>query len=173
MHEPVLVPAGILQKQSMLQDICLLQMPPQKGLMAAWFRNWRAETVPAKRTAVTIVARNVDLIIFLPMIAPGQWQRWTTVGSFAPSYFVEGLRPGGSLTQPPVVAPSGIQQKQGPLQATVALQVPRQKVIAVGWLRSTRAETVPAKRTAVTMVASNVGFIILPMIALLSNYRAG
>jgi len=30
MHEPDLLPAGMLQKQLMLQAICLLQMPPQK-----------------------------------------------------------------------------------------------------------------------------------------------
>jgi hypothetical protein len=70
MHDPVLVPAGMLQKQSMLQDMCLLQMPPQKGLVAEGFRNWRAETVPAQTTAMTTVANNVDLIIFLPMITP-------------------------------------------------------------------------------------------------------
>jgi hypothetical protein len=63
MHEPDLLPAGMLQKQLMLQAICLLQMPPQKTVEPGVFRNWRAETVPAQRTAVTMVAKN----IFLPM----------------------------------------------------------------------------------------------------------
>jgi hypothetical protein len=46
------------------------QDPRQAEKPFASVRNWRAETVPAKRTAVIIVASNVDLIIFLPMIAP-------------------------------------------------------------------------------------------------------
>jgi hypothetical protein len=39
MHEPDLVPAGMLQKQSMLQDMCLLQMPPQKTVEPGLLRN--------------------------------------------------------------------------------------------------------------------------------------
>jgi hypothetical protein len=72
MHEPVLSLAGMRQKQLMLQDICLLQMPPQKGLVAAWLRNCRAETVAAPRTTITIVTRNVVLNFFIVRRAPLQ-----------------------------------------------------------------------------------------------------
>lgn len=46
-----------------------LQLPPQAKAFGS-ARNWLAETVPAQRTPVTIVASSVDLIIFLRMIAP-------------------------------------------------------------------------------------------------------
>ena len=56
------------QKQPVAQGWVELQLPPQAKLFGS-FRNWRAETVPAQTTAMTMVANNVDLTIFLPMIA--------------------------------------------------------------------------------------------------------
>jgi len=46
----------------------LLQLPLQAAKPLLLVRSWRAETVPAHKTVTTIVASNVDLIIFLPMI---------------------------------------------------------------------------------------------------------
>jgi len=45
----------------------LPQKPRQVVVWKDW-RNWRAETVPAKRTAATIAVRIVFLIVLLPMI---------------------------------------------------------------------------------------------------------
>lgn len=56
--------------QPLEQGCVLLQLPLQAAKPFVSVRNWRAETVPAQRTAVTIVASSVDLIIFLRMIAP-------------------------------------------------------------------------------------------------------
>ena len=57
------------QKQLLEQGWVALQVPLQAKPLGS-LRNCRAETVPAKRTAMIMVANNVDLIIFLPMIAP-------------------------------------------------------------------------------------------------------
>lgn len=54
--------------QPVEQGCVLLQLPLQAAKPLASVRNWRAETVPTQRTAVTIVASNVDLITFLLMI---------------------------------------------------------------------------------------------------------
>ena len=56
------------QKQPVAHGCVELQLPPQVKPFGS-FRNWRAETVPAQTTAMTMVANNVDLTIFLPMIA--------------------------------------------------------------------------------------------------------
>jgi hypothetical protein len=56
--------------QPVAQGCTLLQLPLQAANPLLSVRNWRAETVPAQRTAVTVAASNVDLIIFLLMIAP-------------------------------------------------------------------------------------------------------
>jgi len=56
------------QKQPVAQGWVELQLPPQAKPFGS-LRNWRAETVPAQTTAMTMVANNVDLTIFLPMIA--------------------------------------------------------------------------------------------------------
>jgi hypothetical protein len=59
----------------------LLQLPLHAPKPLVSVRNWRAETVPAKRTAVTIVANNADLTNLLAMIVPYQTeQRWTMAG---------------------------------------------------------------------------------------------
>jgi hypothetical protein len=63
--------------------------------------------------------------------------------------------------------------EQGPLHGWVALQRPLQTPISLALLCSCRAETVPAKRTAVTIAASNVGLIFLLIVALLSVIRTG
>jgi len=59
-------------------------------------------------------------------------------------------------------------QEQAPLHGWVALQRPLQTPIRPALLCSCRAETVPAKRTAVTIAASNVGLIFLLTVVLLS-----
>jgi hypothetical protein len=83
MHEPNLSLAGMEQKQSMLQGDCLLQMPPQKKLVAAWLRNCRAETVPAQRAAATIVARNTVLIVFIISRALPGMAFWLTASAWS------------------------------------------------------------------------------------------
>ena len=54
-------------------------------------------------------------------------------------------------------------QEQAPLHGWVALQRPLHTPIRPALLCSCRAETVPAKRTVVTITASNAGLIFLPM----------
>jgi hypothetical protein len=61
---------------------------------------------------------------------------------------------GGSETHDPRVVPFIWTQEQGPLHGWVALQRPLQTPISLALLCSCRAETVPAKRTAVTIAAS-------------------
>jgi hypothetical protein len=56
------------QMQPVLQGLVALQPPPQLANPLVSVRSCRAETVPAHRTAVTITARNVFFIVFLPMI---------------------------------------------------------------------------------------------------------
>ena len=72
---------------------------------------------------------------------------------------------GGSETQDPSVAPFICTQEHAPLHGCVALQRPLQTPISPAFLCSCRAETVPAKRTAVTIPASNVGLIFLLTVA--------
>jgi hypothetical protein len=90
------------------------------------------------------------------------------------SYLAGDCSPVGCNEQNPTVDSRGKAQMQPLEQGCVALQAPRQAAKPFASARNWRAETVPAKRTAVTTVASNVGFMnFLLMIALLSNYRAG
>lgn len=84
-----------------------------------------------------------------------------------PNYFFGGLRGPGSLTHPPVV-PVSIWQMHAPLQGMVALQVPLHTGSRLVGVRSCRAETVPAQRTAVAIAARNVFLIVLLMILFLS-----
>ena len=59
-------------------------------------------------------------------------------------------------------------QEHAPLHGWMALQRPLQMPIRLALSCSCRAETVPAHKAAMTIAASNVGLIILFMIALLS-----
>jgi hypothetical protein len=56
------------QKQPLAQGWVALQEPPQVNPLVP-LRNWRAETVPAHRTAAAIPARMMFLIV-LPMVRP-------------------------------------------------------------------------------------------------------
>jgi hypothetical protein len=79
------------------------------------------------------------------------------------NYFFGGLSGPGSLTHPPVV-PVRISQMQAPLQCTVVLHAPLQTGSKLADVRSCRAETVPAQRTAPAIAARNVLLILLLMI---------
>jgi hypothetical protein len=90
------------------------------------------------------------------------------------NYFFGGLSGPGSLTHPPVV-PVRISQIQPPLQCTVVLHAPLQTGSKLAGVRSCRAETVPAQRTAVAIAASNVFLIVLfmvhsPFISVIASY---
>jgi hypothetical protein len=56
--------------QPVLQGLFAPQLPPQVAEVFASMRNWRAETVPAQRTAVTMAASDMDLIVLIFMISP-------------------------------------------------------------------------------------------------------
>jgi hypothetical protein len=58
--------SGKAQMQPLLQGLFAPQLPPHEKPFGS-LRNWRAETVPAQRTAVTMAASNVDLIAFIFM----------------------------------------------------------------------------------------------------------
>jgi hypothetical protein len=162
-QNPVVDSSGKAQMQPVEQGCTLLQLPLQPAKPLLSVLSWRADTVPAHRTAVTIAARNVDLTIFLLMIAPssicnaGQCPRVHSAGFFG------GLTGPGSLTHAPEV-PLKIWQMQAPLQGFVALHVPVQAGSRLADVRSCRAETVPAQRTAVAMAARNVFLIVLLII---------
>jgi hypothetical protein len=68
-QNPVVDSRGKAQMQPLEQGCVLLQAPRQAAKPFASVRNWRAETVPAKRTAVTNVASNVFLMNFLFMLS--------------------------------------------------------------------------------------------------------
>jgi hypothetical protein len=159
-QNPVVDSSGKAQMQPVEQGCTLLQLPLQAAKPLLSVLSWRADTVPAHRTAVTIAARNVDLTIFLLMIAPcsicnaGQCSRVHSTGFFG------GLTGPGSLTHAPEV-PLKIWQMQAPLQGFVALHVPVHAGSRLADVRSCRAETVPAQRTAVAMAARNVFLIVL------------
>jgi hypothetical protein len=141
-----------------------LQTPIALGV----FRNCRAETVPAHKTPLTSAARNAVLIIFVPMIALLHDVGWRQANC---GYFAVGRSGPGSLTHPPVV-PLKIWQMQAPLQGLVALHVPLQNGSKLDGVRSCRAETVPAQRTAVASAARNVFLIVLLMIHSSFQYQA-
>jgi hypothetical protein len=69
-QNPIVDSRGKAQMQPLEHCCPLVHAPLQAAIPLVLARNWRAETVPAQRTAVTIAASNVDLIIFLPMIIP-------------------------------------------------------------------------------------------------------
>jgi len=150
--------------QPVAHGCTLLQLPLHAAKPLLSVRNWRADTVPAHSTAVTIAVMNVDLSIFLPMIAPSsngdteQCPRGVhSIGFFG------GFTGPGSLTHAPDV-PLKIWQMQAPLQGFVALQVPVQVGSRLDFFCNWRAETVPAQRTAVTMAIKNVFLIVFLII---------
>lgn len=88
--------------QPVEQGCTLLQLPLQAAKLLPSVLNWRAETVPAHRTAVTIAARNVDLTIFLLMIAPYTMTTLDNAGLYS-ICFAGGLTGPGSFTHAPEV----------------------------------------------------------------------
>jgi hypothetical protein len=166
--------SGKAQMQPVEQGCTLLQLPLQAAKPLLSVLSWRADTVPAHRTAVTIAARNVDLTIFLLMIAPcsicnaGQCSRVHSTGFFG------GLTGPGSLTHAPEV-PLKIWQMQAPLQGFVALHVPVQAGSRLADVRSCRAETVPAQRTPMASAVKNIDliFMISPLLIRTERSRSG
>lgn len=72
------------QKQPAVQGWVELQLPPQVAEPFASLRNCRAETVPAQRTAVTIVENNTVFIVLCMQLSflttlnycPGARESW-------------------------------------------------------------------------------------------------
>lgn len=89
-QNPVVASSGKAQMQPVEQGCTLLQLPLQAAKPLVSVLSWRADTVPAHRTAVMIAARNVDLTIFFLMIAPFRFatlsicKRWTMSREFIP-----------------------------------------------------------------------------------------
>jgi hypothetical protein len=84
-QKPVVDSRGKAQMQPVAHGCTLLQLPLQAAKLLLSLRSWRAETVPAHSTAVIMAARNVDLSIFLRMIAPSAMTkldnaRWSFYG---------------------------------------------------------------------------------------------
>ncbi len=77
-HVPVVNPGERTHAQPrMLGQANFLPQKPRQVVVWKDWRNWRAETVPAQRTAATIAVRIVFLIVLPPMIRtfPLQAQR--------------------------------------------------------------------------------------------------
>src|SRR4051794_38631347 len=123
--------------------------------------NCRAETVPAHRTVIIRAAKSVALL-FLPMLVPFE-KKHRTPRHPLPNYFTGFLTGPGSLTHPPVV-PVRISQMQAPLQCTVVLHAPLQTGSRLACVRSCRAETVPAQRTAAAIPVKIMFLIVLPIV---------
>lgn len=153
--------------QPLEQGCVLLQAPRQAAKPLLSVRNWRAETVPAQRTAITNVVSNVVLMNFLFILSLVCNFAWPEVRNLESSYFA-GLNAGGRMHEPDLV-PAGMLQKQSMLQDMCLLQMPPQKGLVVAWLCNCRAETVPADRTAVTNVTSNV--FLMNFLFILSRFQ--
>jgi hypothetical protein len=69
-QDPVVDSRGKAQTQVPEQGLTTLQEPWQAATAFTPVRNCRAESVPAQRAAVTIVARNTVLIVFIISCAP-------------------------------------------------------------------------------------------------------
>jgi len=94
------------------------------------------------------------------------------MGISCSSYFFGGLTGPGSLTHAPEV-PVNIWQMQPPLQGTVALHVPLQTGSKLVGVRSCRAETVPAQRTAMIIAANEKFWMAFLMMCPSFNYKSG
>lgn len=160
-QDPRVAPFMCTQEHAPLHGWVALQRPLQTPITPGCLCNCRAETVPAHRTVITSAAKNAALI-FLPMIR-SPFRRKDGGRHSLPSYFFGGLSGPGSRTHPPVV-PVRISQMQAPLQCTVALHAPLQTGSRLAGVRSCRAETVPAQRTAMAIAARNVFLIVLLMV---------
>jgi hypothetical protein len=168
-QKPVIDSSGKAQMQPLLQGLFAPQLPPQANPLAL-LRNCRAESAPALRTAVIIAASNVFLITFLLMIfiplipVAGQFDAdpppWISNQAVAPiCYFSAGAAPASFEVQNAV---NGVvkEQTQFAAQGWFTPQLPPQAK-PFGSLRNWRAETVPAHRTDVTMVANSIALAIL------------
>jgi hypothetical protein len=142
------------------QGVFLLQKPRQVVWATKVWRNWWAETVPAKRTATTSVVKNEALMVFVMMLLP----------CYKSSYFPSGWTPVGCDEQNPVVASSAKAQMQPVEQGCTLLQLPLQAAKPRLSVRNWRADTVPAQRTAVTMVVSNIVLILFMTTPLLKEW---
>jgi len=145
------------QEQAPLHGWVALQRPLQTPIRPALLCSCRAETVPAKRTAVTIAASNVGvtLLLMIALLSVPQPQFFCGCGLSGP----------GSLTQALTVPKSW--QMHPPRHGLVALQVPVQAGNTLGFVCSCRAETLPAHKTAVIKIASDA-FLMAFMLMVIS-----
>jgi hypothetical protein len=145
--------SGKAHTQPLGQGFVLLHDPWQAANPRLPFFNCRAESVPAQRTAVIIVASNVFLIAFLLMVC-SPFRPSSLMRGLHLCYLPAGASPAGRVVQNAV---NGVvkEQKQPLAQGCVELQLPPQ-ANPLTPLRNWRAETVPAHRTDVTMAANNM-----------------
>jgi hypothetical protein len=66
----LVVPPKFWQIHPPRQGLVALHVPVQTGNSLGFICSCRAETLPTHKTAVMIAANNVDLTVFLFMIAP-------------------------------------------------------------------------------------------------------
>jgi hypothetical protein len=102
-------------------------------------------------------------VFFLAIAANILANPMMAIETLGPSYFTGFLTGPGSLTHPPVV-PVRISQMQAPLQCTVVLHAPLQTGSRLACVRSCRAETVPAQRTAAAIPVKIKFLIVLPIV---------
>jgi hypothetical protein len=137
-------------------------VPVQAGNSLGFVCSCRAETLPAHKTAAIEIASDAFLMASMFMIIS------FLIGNRSLSPYFNTVAPGMGCDEQNVL-PVSIRttQMQPVLQGLVALQPPPQLANPLVSVRSCRAETVPAQRTAVTITARNVFFIVfLPMIHL-------
>lgn len=164
-QKPVVDSSGKAQMQPVLHGWPAPQLPPQVTFLAS-LRNCRAESVPALRTAVSIIASKRFLMKFrfmshLPFFDNSLVQT-------AACYFAAGTAPASFVVQNPV---TGVVKEQTHLvveliQGRVMLHVPPQ-VLVWKLMDNCRADSVPALRTRVTMIANKRVWIFFFMIVLL------
>jgi len=166
-QNPVVDSRGKAQMQPLLHGWLALQLPPQAKPWAS-LRNCRAERVPAPRVAASIATSNKLLMIF-PLIFHSPLRLTNFTPALAACYFFTGTAPASFVVQNAV---NGVvkEQTQPLAQAWVRLQVPPQVVDCRAWLCNWRAETVPAQRAAVAMIANKRVGIVFLIIVLPFNY---
>ena len=156
---------NIWQMQGPLQGLVALHVPVQVGSRLGFFCNCRAETVPAQKTAIMMVANERFWMVFL-MICPSFQLQEPDEGPVASSYFKTDAPGMGCDEQNGLPVSMGTIQRQPVWQGLVALQPPPQVAAPFASLRNCRAETVPAQRTPMTSAVKNIDLIFF-MIALL------
>jgi hypothetical protein len=155
----LVVPPKSWQIHPSRQGLVALQVPVQAGNSLGFlFCSCRVETLPAHRMAVIKIASDSFFTAFNDHSLSERENRTL-------SRYFNTVAPGMGCDEQNVL-PVSIRttQMQPVLQGLVALQPPPQVANPVASIRSCRAETVPAQRTAAAIAVKTMFLIVLRMV---------